>query len=282
MAKTTQSPYRREFDAPATLVAGVRTFGYDRFVRAQYGQLGEHAHPGCYEICYLVGGSVERWNEDGLIEVHPGDVYFTRPGELHGGRDTVMHSCELYWLILKLPPEFATTFDRMRRRAFRGNDTIAECFRTIRDELISPGIHAEALIRSLIDRLLIECTRAYQHDSAAADKPSVTPPIRKAMDWMQQHLTAELSVQDAAEIAALSTSRFHERFAAETGFSPLEYHTRLHLHRARQLLADTDQPITRIAFDLGFSSSQYFATVFKNHVGLTPGEFRARHAADQA
>lgn len=282
MSRETPSPYRRDFAAPNTLVPDIRAFGYDRFVRAQYGQLGEHSHPGAYEVCYLVSGSVEWWNQDGLTEVHPGDVYFTRPDELHGGRDTVMHSCELYWIILKMPGEFVPSFERMDRRAFQGNPAIAECFRTIRDELTSPGPHAASLVRATVDRLLIECSRAYDRHAANTPMARLTAPIRKSIEWMGQHLADDLSVQDAAGVADLSTSRFHERFAEETGFSPIEYHTRLRLHRARQLLTETSQPITRIAFDLGYSSSQYFATVFKNHVGLTPGEFRARHGLPAA
>jgi AraC-like DNA-binding protein len=49
---------------------------------------------------------------------------------------------------------------------------------------------------------------------------------------------------------------------------------RRRIYRAKYLLREPDRPITAIALDLGFSSSQYFATVFKKLVGLTPGEYR--------
>ncbi len=281
MARELNSPYRRFFDAPIELLPNVDGFGYDRFVRAVYGHLGEHSHPGAYEVCYLVSGSVEWWNEDGLVEVHPGDVYFTRPDELHGGVDTVMHCCELFWLIIKMPREFEPDFAAMRRRTFRGNQAIEECFRSIRDELISPGTHAKELLQANLRRLLVECVRAYEKHAAHTSTAHITPAIRRSIDWMQAHLGEDLSVQGAARVAQLSISRFYERFSEETGYSPLEYHNRLRLHRARQLLADTRRPITQIAFDLGFSSSQYFATVFKNHLGMTPGEFRARHSLEK-
>jgi AraC-like DNA-binding protein len=48
--------------------------------------------------------------------------------------------------------------------------------------------------------------------------------------------------------------------------------------RAEQLLRETERPITHIAHDLGFSSSQYFATVMKRYTRLSPSALRRRGA----
>ena len=41
---------------------------------------------------------------------------------------------------------------------------------------------------------------------------------------------------------------------------------------------NTARPVTQIAFEVGFNSSQYFSTVFQQYTGLTPSGFRSREA----
>jgi AraC-like DNA-binding protein len=53
------------------------------------------------------------------------------------------------------------------------------------------------------------------------------------------------------------------------------------VEEAHRRLADTNEDITNIAHNLGFSSSQYFATVFRRETGMTPGEYRETHQKKQ-
>ena len=75
-------------------------------------------------------------------------------------------------------------------------------------------------------------------------------------------------------VVNLSLSRFKTRFKHEVGVAPGGYIIMRKVEKAKELLGDRDRSITDIAFDLGFSSSQYFATVFKKLIGLTPSEYR--------
>ena len=59
----------------------------------------------------------------------------------------------------------------------------------------------------------------------------------------------------------------------------MDYLARLRVRRAKALLRNGRLPVTRIAFDLGFSSSQYFATFFKRFAGFTPTAYRLGMAA---
>ena len=56
--------------------------------------------------------------------------------------------------------------------------------------------------------------------------------------------------------------------------SPVEYIIGYRLRRACQRLAESNEPITQIAFNCGFGSSSYFAKVFRNAYGRTPVEYR--------
>ncbi|MFD0149512.1 helix-turn-helix transcriptional regulator [Streptomyces sp. NPDC055721] len=72
-------------------------------------------------------------------------------------------------------------------------------------------------------------------------------------------------------------------FRTEIGETPARYRTRLRMERARLLLAETDLPICRsavlpitvIAMDLGYSSSQHFATAFRRETDTTPSRYRS-------
>jgi AraC-like DNA-binding protein len=52
------------------------------------------------------------------------------------------------------------------------------------------------------------------------------------------------------------------------------------MEQAKQRLAHTDLAITRLALDLGFNTSQHFASAFKRATGLTPSAWRAKFCGD--
>ena len=77
-----------------------------------------------------------------------------------------------------------------------------------------------------------------------------------------------------ARKAHLSASQFKSRFEKETGVSPWQYILNARIEAAKQRLTAGDESITQIAMDLGFASSQYFATTFKRITGVTPHGYR--------
>ena len=59
--------------------------------------------------------------------------------------------------------------------------------------------------------------------------------------------------------------------------TPSDHLCRIRLaHAARLLRERPGLPVTAVAFEVGFGSSQYFATCFRRHHGVTPSEFRRR------
>ena len=75
------------------------------------------------------------------------------------------------------------------------------------------------------------------------------------------------------EIMGVSRSRGYEIFHLTFGINPKEYILRKKIILAKQLLLE-DRDITSIAYDLGFSSSQSFATSFKKLTCTTPSNYR--------
>lgn len=103
------------------------------------------------------------------------------------------------------------------------------------------------------------------------------PLVVQAMHYIRRHATKGIKVEQVLDAIGVSRSNLENRFKIETGQT---LHGAIHtekLERARQLIINTSLPIGDISITCGYPSVQYFYTVFKKEMGLTPGEYRERH-----
>ncbi|MGP3991904.1 helix-turn-helix transcriptional regulator [Streptomyces sp. 3N207] len=121
--------------------------------------------------------------------------------------------------------------------------------------------------------LIIEASRL-AHGRQVGRALALHPAIATAKRLIGTHLAESLTVEDLAAGARLSPAYLAELFRTQTGETPGRYRTRLRTERARMLLSETDRPITTIAAELGYSSSQHFATAFRRETGTTPSKYR--------
>lgn len=84
----------------------------------------------------------------------------------------------------------------------------------------------------------------------------------------------ETSVAEMARSAGLGQSQFHALFVATTGRSPKQFRLRKLLDRAVDRLVTTSDPISEIAYGLGYQNVTSFNRLFKQRFGVTPTEFR--------
>ena len=134
------------------------------------------------------------------------------------------------------------------------------------------GCHPEESINHLLCALLLLTMEV-------TSRSIVLPPEEhNLMDAVRSRLDA--SYDETITLAALARefhiSSFHlaHAFKAAYGYAPLQYITRRRIARAQALLASTDQSIQRIALQCGYSSYTYFTSVFRKHVGRSPGDYR--------
>ena len=81
-------------------------------------------------------------------------------------------------------------------------------------------------------------------------------------------------VAELASEAAMSPSAFHAAFKHVTGQSPMQYLKAVRLHRARQLLAQTQRLASDVAFEVGYQSASQFSRDYKRQFGATPSSAR--------
>src|SRR5205085_1684887 len=82
------------------------------------------------------------------------------------------------------------------------------------------------------------------------------------------------SVEALAQRLGVSDRHVRRIFETHFGVSPLQYLQTRRLLTAKQLLADTDLPVTEIALASGFASVRRFNAAFAAHYGLSPSQLR--------
>jgi len=101
--------------------------------------------------------------------------------------------------------------------------------------------------------------------------PSV---LRRVREYIEAHLENNVSLEVLAGIAGLSLSYFSRAFKQSEGVAPHDYLMRRRVHRALELLAGTDLPLSAIACASGFSDQSHLARRFRQHFGITPSRYR--------
>jgi AraC-like DNA-binding protein len=255
----------------------VPTFGSYHFVRAR-GRLESHVHRGAFEVCFLIEGrQVYRVaGRDWLL--NPGDAFCTRPDEAHDTADRPQEIAALRWLqvvppargrgFLALDP--AASADLARRlarlpRVFRAPEGVPDRFQAA-FAAIAAGDRLGTAVA--ISGLLLDACR-----SASQPRPGGDAAMQAVLRFIEDNLRRPLSAAELAHHAGLSLAWFKARFRAEIGQPPARYVMRRRIDRALELLA-AGRPVTRVANDLGFASSQHFANVVRRWTGKPPGAWR--------
>lgn len=98
--------------------------------------------------------------------------------------------------------------------------------------------------------------------------------IQRVLDFVEENIAESVSLAALASLSGYSLSRFKTRFREETGQTPSLYVNAIRVERAKTELERTDRSVTDIAYDLGWSSGNYFCSVFKKFTGTSPLAYR--------
>lgn len=113
----------------------------------------------------------------------------------------------------------------------------------------------------------------YEHGSELNTR-AYSKEIKMALSYIQEHLSAALTVRALAEALYMSPDTLAHKFRAEMGVPLGRYMDSLLMHRAEELLINTDMPLSSISMDLGFSDQFYFSRRFKEHFSVPPLKYR--------
>lgn len=126
-------------------------------------------------------------------------------------------------------------------------------------------------------KTLIENSRSYFQELFAEIKENTyhgDGTVSKAILYMQEHLTEEVTLQKVAGEVYCSPQYLSYLFKRVTGKNFSEYMAELRIKKARNLLVTTDFSVTEIAGMVGIGNASYFSKVFAKTTGMSPNKYR--------
>lgn len=245
--------------------------------------LRDHQHRNAIEICFLEKGRQSYYMDHRFYRLRGGDIFITPPNKEHSTGGEPEEKGVLYWIVIRLPKRSAGLFELSPSLSqvildglisapthFRGSLKLKEHLdriTTLFHEDEHP-LRAFALLNRVRDSILeiLECARLHTRLGSGGI-------MQSTCNYIQKNLAEPLSVSMLAEHRKMSLPHFKALFKRETGIPPAEYVLRAKITEAQRLLSGRAS-VTEVSYQLGFSSSQYFSTVFKRFTGRTPTFFR--------
>jgi len=118
----------------------------------------------------------------------------------------------------------------------------------------------------------------YRHAPSNDRRGGLAPwQLRRATEYMTEHLADPVPLKELAAQTGLSPSRFGRAFKVSMGISPHRWQMNLRIVEAQELLREGNLSQTAIALATGFAEQSHFSRVFKEVVGVPPGVWQREH-----
>ena len=240
------------------------------------------------KIVLLLSGKVEYVVEDVSYALRPWSVLLVRHHAIHRALIDVTEPYER--IILYLDGKY---FERLMPAAglmecFDAADRTGQCLllpdREQREELASllrryeeaerDGRYgAEALRDTLIMQLLISLNRIHSAGAAAGTERRFDGKIQATLSYINENLTADLSIEALADRVFLSRYHFMRLFKQQTGSTVHAYVRQKRLLYAARLIRE-GVPAGQAAAECGFNDYSVFNRAFRESFGIRPAELK--------
>jgi len=248
-------------------------------------------------LLYRITKGRTRWSVNGKsFLLREGDIFLLFPGQVFGGVESSesallqVESVEVLLCqgskrltgsslarALKCSAEDArkivTALDALERPVLRPGDFLARAFHALTTGTETENeLYRRISVLHLLAGLSSICSSGAL--TGAANRSEAESEVALFLSELENRCDEPWTLESMAAGAGLKRSRFGSLCRKLTGESPAVYLNRLRIRRSRRLLRNTELSVTEIAFDCGFSSSQYFAKMFRRFQGHEPTHYR--------
>ena len=274
-----------EYEKKGYLLQDFRVF---RLRDAVMKEIPFHYHD-FHKIILFLQGQGDYIIEGKSYPLKPRDIIFVSAGEIH--RPIISPDFPYERIVIYMSPEFLKTYAREGeeltacfRQAHAGSSVMHVMPGKSHDllyhmEKLEKSTHIPGFAKHLYTELLfiefmILLNRALlEHEIEELHDAEYHPKIQELLQFINEHLFEELSIDELACHAYMSKHYMMRRFKAETGCSIHQYITNKRLLHARSLLSG-ELPVTQICYDCGFHDYSTFSRAFKELFRMTPKSYR--------
>lgn len=147
------------------------------------------------------------------------------------------------------------------------------------------GYYAAKLLNEMLQGKEVPHTNTYFsplgiHENLSTETLAVKDPqLKQVVEFIQKHALEDITILDILKVVPMARRSLDRRFFKVFGRTPAEEIRRLRINKARQLLAESDFSMQRIAESCGFSTYNYLTLFFKKMTGMSPSEYRNKYRA---
>ena len=147
-------------------------------------------------------------------------------------------------------------------------------------ETCADDLGSRLVTASLAQVVLVQVLRGY-----AASQPCrsgnwlgafADERVRRSLQLIHGDPLRRWTLPELADVAGMSRSGFALRFKTLVGTPPLDYLLRWRMHRAGQVLRNSNRTISSLAFEYGYTSESAFSASFKRALGCSPRHYRTQ------
>ena len=244
------------------------------------------------EIVYMISGVAAITVDNHSYRVSPGDIILFHPQSVHAIQSAEPVRYAVLKFDINVMNRFQGSFLKLRNifRNARANempvhlpaealgqyDALAS-FQKCIEEIHQQSYGSNQLIQCKISELLIEIIRYWISNGFIMDNISYheeSYDIYSITEYIDQHLSAELTVPEIARACNMSYSYFAKKFPAVYGKTCKEYLEEHRLYKVEEYLLFTNFDLNYIAQETGFSDCSHMIKSFKKRHNMTPKKYR--------
>ncbi|WP_366183836.1 AraC family transcriptional regulator [Flavobacterium ovatum] len=284
---------------------GLNSIGYWDADSPQDWGLDWHRNEGI-EFQFLASGSMPFSKEEKEMVLTPNHLAIIRPWEEHRVGNPNIGMGKFFWIIIDLgvrrPHEewvwpdwisltekdlsrLTTILRQNAKTTWKTDNKIRDCFKNIQNTIDSyeNGSNASKL-RVLINYLLVLMLELLDTDDVVLNE-ALTDSSRSVAYFLKEldlDLVNDWTIKSMSKSAGVGVTRLTHHCKQLTNLTPMKYLFIRRLEMAKKMMKEEhDFNISEIAYKCGFSSSQYFSTIFKKYEKCTPKEYQVKYLFSQ-
>ena len=248
-------------------------------------------------MLYMLRGTLQIDLDDRFFVMHPGDLFFILPDELHKLTCTEWNDVA-YWDI-QFDRELLTAVSQtaksnsflfsftssgvLGQRLFERNMLVESPVASLLDGLLeeykNPGVCSKVALCLQLNQICLGILRIWKAQSDEQDLLEINDVysltiLQKIFTYVDQEYMNKIEMKTIAAQLNMSYHSFSKFFIAHTGKTFPSYVNEVRLAKAKILLATTGMNITEIAMEVGYATTSHFIQRFRESNQMTPQQFR--------